>query len=211
MPAGLEDTQEFIKAAAVVDEVAEAEADGDEVEAIGLDGQVEPVGLKQRGIGLLVCADEHREAEVSAEIAGGSYRFEGDEQVSCAAAEVEDTGFWLKPGPQYTGGSPAPEPVDLQTEDAVEQVIAGGDATEHVTDPGRRLGLGKARLWLGTADGHLACGQCSGGGFSDEASVDAGDDGDFADASGEHEVDFAVERLFISAKAVEQGIGSDAV
>jgi len=153
--AGGEDAEKLSESSAVVDKIAEAEADGDEVEACVAQGELEAVGLDERGGAFGTGADEHGEAEVSAEVAGRGGVFEGGEEVAGAAAEVEDTALGGEAGGEAAGGAPAPEAIDLESEEAIEEVVAGGDAGEHVADPGGGLGFGEAGLWAGTVSGHV--------------------------------------------------------
>lgn len=147
--AGTEDAVEFGDAFAVVGEVSEAEGAGDEVEGGVGEGEGEGVGFEEGGAGAFgLGGGEHGVAEVGAEDGALAGFFEGEEEVACAAAEVEDAGGGvIEIGPDAADGVGAPELIDLEGEDAVEEVVAGGDVGEHAADPegGLLFGLGTGR------------------------------------------------------------------
>src|SRR5271155_5920391 len=80
--------------------------------------------------------------EIRAVDAGLPFPGEGEGQVACAAAEIEDFGFGAcKNGPQMTGNSFAPEAIELEREEMVQEVIARGDLREHFADFARGVGF----------------------------------------------------------------------
>ncbi len=147
--AGAEDAVEFGDAFAVVGEVAEAEGAGDEVEGGVGEGEGEGVGFEEGGAGAFgLGGGEHGVAEVGAEDGALAGFFEGEEEVAGAAAEVEDAGGGvIEIGADAAHGVGAPELIDLKGEDAVEEVVPGGDVGEHAADPegGFFFGTGAGR------------------------------------------------------------------
>ena len=74
-----------------------------------------------------------------------------------AAAEVEDDGvFALQDWTQKLGGAGAPEAVELEREDVVEGVVAGGDLGEHFADFAGGVGFGLGAFGLGAAGGGVS-------------------------------------------------------
>ena len=145
-PPGLQDPGHLAQAAVEVGEVADAEADGDRVEALAVVGKLERVGpLEADAVGaalgrLLAGEVEHRLGEVAADhvAARGDPAGQLQRQVAGAAADVERRVAGAELGP--VGGALAPAVVQAGGHHRVERVVATGDAVEHAVDLAREVG-----------------------------------------------------------------------
>ena len=161
---GAEDAVEFRDAFAVVGEVAEAEGAGDEVKGGVGEREGKGVGFEERGARVFgLGGGEHGVTEVGAEDGALAGLFEGEEEIAGAAAEVEDAGGGIiEIGADATDGVGAPELIDLEGEDAVQEVVAGGDVGEHAADPegglffGSGTGRGGALVGVKTVHARVA-------------------------------------------------------
>ena len=81
--------------------------------------------------------------EIAAEAGGAARGFEGHQQVAGAAAEVEDAGLGTaQNGAHFGHGAGSPVAIDVEGEQVIGQIVAVGDASEHVADPAGSLFVG---------------------------------------------------------------------
>ncbi len=73
--------------------------------------------------------------EICADDAGFSGAREGESQIARTTAEIEDQSVRSsEDGPQETGDAGAPEAVELQRQQVVQQVVTRCDLSEHFAD-----------------------------------------------------------------------------
>ena len=91
---------------------------------------------------------------------------ESESKIAGSAAEIEDQGFWIgKNWAEPTGNAGAPEAIELQREEMIQRVVAGGDLGEHFADFPRGVGFGVGAFGL-RAFGGAGGGDVSHGDFS---------------------------------------------
>src|ERR1700682_5002327 len=92
--------------------------------------------------------------EIGADDAGFSSARESESEVTGSAAEIEDKSIGpIENGMQMSGGAGAPEPVELQGQEMVEQIVARRDLREHFADLFRSVAFGNGALWARSLDG----------------------------------------------------------
>ena len=78
---------------------------------------------------------------------------ESESEVTGSAAEIEDKGIGpVENGIQKSGGAGPPEPIELQGQQMVEQIVARCDLREHFADPFRSVRLGDGTFGPGSLD-----------------------------------------------------------
>jgi hypothetical protein len=144
-PAPLEDAKDFLQPALIVGQVAEAEGGGHHIEGLVGEGQVESVGFNQlkvriRSADLLLRQQQHSVNEVAAHNRALADACQLQSQVGGAAAKVEGAraGRRQSRGERPRGAAP-PDAVAVEREQVVEEVVARGDAGEHLPDGAGRL------------------------------------------------------------------------
>src|ERR1700687_6522428 len=91
--------------------------------------------------------------EIGADDAGFSSARESESEVTGSAAEIEDKSIGpMENGMQKSGGAGAPEPVELQRQEMVEQIVARGDLREHFADFIRSVGFGNGAFGARSLD-----------------------------------------------------------
>lgn len=98
--------------------------------------------------------------KIRADDAGLTGAGEIESEVAGAAAEIEDEGVGsLEDGEEDARRSPAPEAIDLEREEMIEEVVARSDLAEHFADFVRGVGFGVgafgAGAWGGGVSGHV--------------------------------------------------------
>src|SRR5258707_612064 len=85
--------------------------------------------------------------EIDADDAGFSGARESESEITGSAAEIEDQSIGpIENGMQKSGGAGAPEPVELQRQKMVGQVVARRDLLNHFGDFFRSVALGNSPL-----------------------------------------------------------------
>ena len=141
LAAGLEHPTHLPQSGGTVDDVADAEGDGDTVElAVGMGhglagggDQGDAVAIGRTG-DLLLADFQHPRGQVGADDGqrGGGLGgdFAGD--IASAGGDVEN--FAVFGEIQLLHGKGPPTAVDAEGEQAVEQIVTGGDGVEHLAD-----------------------------------------------------------------------------
>ena len=107
----------------------------------------------------LSCADEHGMDEIRADDASFSGTRESKAKVAGSTAEIEDQGIGpIEDGLQTRSGARSPEPIELQRQEMVEQIVARGDLRKHLADFFCSVRLGDGALGPGSLD---RCGDLS--------------------------------------------------
>ena len=79
-------------------------------------------------------------AEIAAETPSAASRFERDQQVARAAAEIQGAGLGTAQDVANFGhGAGSPVTIDVEREQVIGEIVAVSDASEHVADPAGRL------------------------------------------------------------------------
>ena len=101
--------------------------------------------------------------EIGADDAGFSGARESESEVTGSAAEIKDKSIGpIENGMQKSGGARAPEPIELQRQEMVEQIVARGDLRKHFANFAGSIGVGDSAIGTGSLD---RCGGFNHGAF----------------------------------------------